>query len=342
MKRFITGLLVGLLAGSMLFAGLNYAAWDTSAYAPTNTVADNTTAAQANFNALEAGTALVPAIRDDDGDTKVQVEESSDEDKIRFDIAGTETVVFGDGTNEAIGTFTNAGTSSNVAFDQNGNGVVIDIDNDATDTNCFQIANHSTGHGLYFDQEVGLASGKSLMYLYSNAAQKNTSLVQMVMNNATSDQAVLAITNQGVGPGITIDQNGNGVGLNIDGENTTTDLMNLDGDTLTTGSLARFSSTSTDSSTRSLVEIINDSSAATGATCLDIKQDAGKRAAFIDQNGAAPAIEIDMADANTAVIKFTGNVGNDSTKTVGSDAPADWIEIDIGGTSYFIPVYAAS
>ena len=32
------------------------------------------------------------AMRDADGDTKIQVEESADEDKIRFDIAGTEEV----------------------------------------------------------------------------------------------------------------------------------------------------------------------------------------------------------------------------------------------------------
>jgi len=39
----------------------------------------------------------ITAMRDADGDTKIQVEESADEDKIRFDIAGTEQLIIQDG-----------------------------------------------------------------------------------------------------------------------------------------------------------------------------------------------------------------------------------------------------
>ena len=38
----------------------------------------------------------VTQLRDADGDTKVNVEESADEDKIRFDIAGTEQLIIQD------------------------------------------------------------------------------------------------------------------------------------------------------------------------------------------------------------------------------------------------------
>lgn len=40
------------------------------------------------------------------------------------------------------------------------------------------------------------------------------------------------------------------------------------------------------------------------------------------------------------VINFAGTMGN-STKTVGTDAPADWVQIEIGGTAYYLPAYAA-
>lgn len=39
-------------------------------------------------------------------------------------------------------------------------------------------------------------------------------------------------------------------------------------------------------------------------------------------------------------INFAGTMGN-STKTVGTDAPADWVEVQIGGTTYYLPAYAA-
>jgi hypothetical protein len=44
------------------------------------------------------------ALQDADGDTKIQVEESADEDKIRFDVGGSEAVVIDDDGNMGVGT----------------------------------------------------------------------------------------------------------------------------------------------------------------------------------------------------------------------------------------------
>mgnify|MGYP001469683354 CR=1 FL=1 len=52
---------------------------------------------------VDESTLVLNQIRDADGDTKVQVEESADEDKIRFDVAGAEKVVL-DATGFGIGT----------------------------------------------------------------------------------------------------------------------------------------------------------------------------------------------------------------------------------------------
>lgn len=40
------------------------------------------------------------------------------------------------------------------------------------------------------------------------------------------------------------------------------------------------------------------------------------------------------------LVNFAGTMG-DSTKTVGTDAPADWVEIRIGANTYYLPAYAA-
>ena len=72
------------------------------------------------------------AIQDADEDTKIQVEESSDEDKIRMDIAGSEKIVI-DATETAIGvtkinhaasTITGTATNGNITITPNGNGTV--------------------------------------------------------------------------------------------------------------------------------------------------------------------------------------------------------------------------
>ena len=40
------------------------------------------------------------------------------------------------------------------------------------------------------------------------------------------------------------------------------------------------------------------------------------------------------------IINFAGTMG-DSSKAPGTDAPADWVQCEIGGTTYYIPAYAA-
>ena len=60
-----------------------------------------------NGTAVEAITLTntsVATFQDSDGDTKIQMEESSDEDKIRFDTGGTERMIINDAGNVGIGT----------------------------------------------------------------------------------------------------------------------------------------------------------------------------------------------------------------------------------------------
>lgn len=74
--------------------------------------------------------------------------------------------------------------------------------------------------------------------------------------------------------GLFINQDGNGVALDIDTEATTVNGLDIQADTLTTGYGMRIYSNSNDASTRYLQFIHNDHASATGATCLYLRQDA--------------------------------------------------------------------
>ena len=74
--------------GDVIIDGLKYPQADGSA----DQVLKTDGSGQLSFTTISS-----TAITDADGDTKIQVEESSDEDTIRFDIAGTEQIVLADG-----------------------------------------------------------------------------------------------------------------------------------------------------------------------------------------------------------------------------------------------------
>jgi hypothetical protein len=69
----------------------------------------------------------------------------------------------------------------------------------STAINAYNLTNSSTQIGLYINQSGVLAASKYGQYIYSNAAQVNSSLWRVQMNNASSTAAVGQIYNAGSG-----------------------------------------------------------------------------------------------------------------------------------------------
>lgn len=88
--------------------------------------------------------------------------------------------------------------------------------------------------------------------------------------------------------------------LDINASNTTGDVIDLTADALTTGVIAKIVSNSSDTSVRSLIEIVNDNTAATGTTLLHLKNDA------IANNGSF-LIESSAAETNPLIELINGN-----------------------------------
>ena len=91
-------------------------------------------------------------------------------------------------------------------------------------------------------------------------------------------------------------------------------VIDISADALTTGSALYIDSNSGDTSTRSIVEVIQNHASATGATALTVQADAGK-GIFINTDLAAggPALEIDAEQASTTAVDFNFDAATTAT-----------------------------
>lgn len=84
--------------------------------------------------------------------------------------------------------------------------------------------------------------------------------------------------------GLFINQDADAPAIMIDAECTTDHCFEIDADALTIGTIARFTSDSANTGTRSLIEITNDNVLATGTTALHVQQDSTGLAADFEGN----------------------------------------------------------
>ncbi len=150
--------------------------------APTPTTGDNDTsiATTAFVTGALAGISS-DAVTDTDSDTKIQVEESADEDKIRFDTAGSERMIIDASGKVGIGT---SAPSYKLSVQEKRSGV-IDLDEDATISSSTRFDDNSTyGVGIKNVISIEILSGTGSEYIAnradaigSEAAAKVTSII---------------------------------------------------------------------------------------------------------------------------------------------------------------------
>jgi hypothetical protein len=140
----------------------------------------------------------------------------------------------------------------------------------------------------------GLTTGSAL-YIDSDSSSTSTRSIASVIQNHASATGSTALTLQSdAGRGLFIDSNlaAGGPSIEIDSEKTTTNCVSINSDPsttgyvidmsadgLTTGGALKIDSDSSTTGTRNLVEIINNNTAATGATALKVQQDSSGDAA---------------------------------------------------------------
>jgi len=109
---------------------------------------------RANFK-----TAAIAALKDADNNTKIQVEESADENKIRFDTAGTERMIIAADGKVGIGT---TAPSQKLTVSDAGTGNLLLVENTSQNTSIYMQAD--TAHG-----KIGTLSNHQLDFMANNS-----------------------------------------------------------------------------------------------------------------------------------------------------------------------------
>jgi hypothetical protein len=195
-------------------------------------------------------------------------------------------------------------------------GKVIDITADAA----------TTGTGINMSMD-GLTTGSAIVVDSDSASTGTRNIASITQNHASAVGSTTLALVADAGRGLFIDTNlaAGGYALEIDAENTTTNVSYIAASTLTTGTalhivgaatttgaLLDLDDTSTNTGTRNVAKIAVNADAATGATALALQADAG-RGLFIDSNLAAGgyALEVDaeITTTNTAKIAAISTSG---------------------------------
>lgn len=205
-----------------------------------------------------------------------------------FIIEGTGASVSGDGllfvrnTNASATTavqyIQNAGTGNGLTIDQNGNGVALSIDTEATSVAGLQFLGDAVRTG---------AGSNSLVFLRHN--------------HASSTGTVQTIENAGTGNALTIDQNGNTPNNDISG------ALFVENTGNTGAGLSVYSNKA--STTRELVKLTLDN-ATNNVGVVDLRNEGTGDALLIDQNGDGTALDID-SEATTANVLNVASVNTD-------------------------------
>ena len=269
------------------------------------------------------------AIQDADEDTKVQVEESSDEDKIRFDIAGTqrmiieaaETTIGVTKINNTASTITGTATNGDITITPNGSGSVavssamtvagnltvngttttIDSTTLTIEDPLIQLAkNNSGGDANTFDQGLFFNRGSlaNVSFLWDESTDQFAAAVTSGEDGTTAGNVTIdSYANMRVGDLTATDIDGI-LGSNTPAAATVTTLN-------ATGAVVFNEASAND------VDIRMESAANTHQFFLDGSADA------IGINTSSPVYELDMSGSTDALRLPVGTTGNRPTGATG-------------------------
>jgi len=176
---------------------------------------------------------------------------------------------------------------------------------DTANENAFSVVSSATTTNAAEITANSLTTGQALR-VYSNSANTSTRYLANIVNDNALATGATALRIQQDANQTVINAAGDGVttadAFRFIADNATSAVITrIRGDSLTTGTVLQVSSNSADTNTRNLVEIVNDSTSATGATALKIQQDSQSPALHVDYTnslGVAQSITTSTTTGN--------------------------------------------
>lgn len=231
----------------------------------------------------------------------------------------------------------NTGIGNGIFLDQNGNGIALNIDSEATTAKVVQIyspiAQTQDQIFLGFDglaQYTGInrGYGKLGLQIYRNLASASTSdrLVSFINANAGDDQEVMRIQQDAPATGLFLDQNGDGIALNIDSEGTTTSISALKVEVTGGQRVARFRQNSD-----SIGVVISKSGIGAGQA-LYVENNGTGNSIFVDNNGNSVGLLID-SEATTAHVIQLSNEGTGNGIFIDQNGNGTALNVDSEATT---------
>ena len=241
------------------------------------------------------------------------------------DDAGHDVIFYGDTASSNMTWDTSADdlilNDSTLHIDQDDNANSILIDSESTSANILDIQAGAlqTGNGMRIFSDSSHGGSRNLLLVINDDASATGTTGIMVQQNAAA-------------VGLKLDQNTDSTALLIDSESTTANVLNLASATTTTGNIINLNacdaltdgraiyvdSNSPNANARSLVHVINNNVAATGAIPLKIQQDATTAAAIRSDGGKIEFINTSLS----TTASFLG-ITNQISKTAGSTNVSD-------------------
>lgn len=208
----------------------------------------------------------------------------------------------------------------------------------AGNSQVMQLNNSGTGKALEILQTGVLASGSYALKVYSNSDQSTSHLILFHMDNASSNKRVLWLSNDGTGNGILIDQNGNGIALNIDTETTTQDAINIDAIN-TSGEVFDLNLSPSSSSSAKMMVLVNNSNC-TGIA-MHLQNNGDGHGLFIEQKkllaSGSNAFRVDgniaQTNENLVIFKMDNASSTKSCLYVYNDGTGSAQFIDMNGVT---------
>ena len=196
----------------------------------------------------------------------------------------------------------------------------------------------TTGFGLHLASSATAVTGAGRILLSNHTGATSTSgVLNEIASSANDETVVLRVTSNDLLAG------GKLVDL-VAGTATTATILNLDGlDSLTTGGAIVVDSNSSSSSARILVKIVNDNTAATGTTTLQIQQDAAAVAIKVTGVIGAPTTGVDLSTVGSTNYAFqlpaTATTTLVQPLAIGTSAASGAVRINVDGTARYIFFY---